>query len=468
MIKTNEGAMQYEHSLDHALEFFSKANSLFIGKESFYGNEETALSLFQKSWIVNKELTMKLLFWLRNCRGGAGNRSAFRECLKWLASYDPEWVRVNLELIPVYGRWDDLRCLFATHLEKDVAKFWANAIKNGDVLAAKWADRTDKPIKQALRMKVADFRRLLASIRKHHIVEYKMCNNLWHEIDYEKVPSVAMARYTNAFNKHDEERFRKYKESLKKDGKINANVLFPHDCVRTAKYGDREIADAQFEALPDYIDTDERILVIADTSGSMCVRVSGSIEAVDISQGLALYCSAKIPENNPFHKKFIEFSCEGEFVNWKGMSFSEAVNSDLFKKAVGSTRIDKALKLILDTALFFNLTDEQLPTMLLIVSDMQFSTAVRVKDDYGRTDLTPVEAVMKEFRKHGYNVPKIVYWNLAGYAGSPATASLYDIALVSGFSPSILKAILKAKDFTPLSVMYEAIKDYKINIPQRR
>ena len=97
----------------------------------------------------------------------------------------------------------------------------------------------------------------------------------------------------------------------------------------------------------------------------MDIRVSGSIKAVDISQGLALYCSAKIPENNPFHKKFIGFCSEGEFKDWNGMSFSEAVRRRrLFDRAIGSTRIDKALNLILQTAKFFNLTQDQMPTTL--------------------------------------------------------------------------------------------------------
>ena len=85
MLKTHEGAQAYEHSLNHALELFSKGGSLFKKRGSFYSGDESALSLFQKSWIVDKELTFKLLLWLRDCRGGAGNRSGFRDCLHWLA-----------------------------------------------------------------------------------------------------------------------------------------------------------------------------------------------------------------------------------------------------------------------------------------------------------------------------------------------------------------------------------------------
>lgn len=462
MIRTNEGGQQYEHSLDHHVEFFSKAGSLFEGRESFYGQEETVLSLFQKCWIVEKETALKLLFWLRDCRGGAGNRSGFRSCARWLAdSRSSEWLRLNLELIPKYGRWDDLRSLFGTKLEKTAADLWATAIREGNVLAAKWADRKDKPLRVSLSLSERTFRKLLASIRKDRIVEHKMCHDMWQEIEYEKVPSVAMARYTNAFTKHDEERFKEYQRRLS-EGKttIKAEVLFPHDCVRTAIFGEGEIADVQFEALPNYLEgTNEKIIVISDTSGSMNVHVSGSIRAVDISQGMALYCSAKIPEDNPFHKKFIGFCSESKFKNWNGMKFSEAVKDwRIFDGAVGSTRIDKALYLILDTARFFNLKQDAMPTMLLIISDMQFHHGVKGNG-------SEVEKALAKWRNYGYEIPKIVYWNTAGYAGSPSTVESDNVALVSGFSSSIIKNILTAEDFSPRGIMLETLKKYKVTVP---
>lgn len=461
MLKTMEGGNAFEHSLDHALELFSKGGSLFEKRSSFYGNEESALSLFQKSWIVDKEISMKLLLWLRDCRGGAGNRSGFRSCLAWLAGYDPKWIEVNLDWIPLVGRWDDLRVLFNTPLEKVVAKYWASYIKEENVLAAKWADRSDKPLRRYLQLAEKDFRKLLASIRQNHIVEFKMCGNLWAEVQYKTVPSVAMARYTNAFTKHDEKQFLTYKEALKnKETTINAGVLFPHDCVRTVKNGDKEIGEAQFDALPNYIkETNEKIIVISDTSGSMSTPVSGSICAVDISQGLALYCSSKLPKDNPFYKKFIGFCSEGKFKDWNGMSFSQAIcDRKIFDGAVGSTRIDKALDLILYTAKFFNLSKDQMPTMLLIVSDMQFHRGTEGSN-------SEVNKALIFWKENGYDIPKIIYWNTAGNVGSVETKLAKNVALVSGFSPSILKAIFASEDLTPIGVMTKALEKYTITVP---
>ena len=135
MLQTNEGAFQYEHTLDHFVEYFFKAGSVFDSpkRSSFYPGEESALSLFEKIWIVDKELSFKLLLWLRDCRGGAGNRSAFRSCLKWVASANPEWVIANIDSIPEVGRWDDLTVLFGTPVQRVAADLWAQALKNNHV-----------------------------------------------------------------------------------------------------------------------------------------------------------------------------------------------------------------------------------------------------------------------------------------------------------------------------------------------
>lgn len=464
---TVEGGRQYQHSLDHHLEFFSKAGSMRDGKgqPAFYENRnEDITRLFQSAWIVDKTLAMKLLLWVRDCRGGAGNRSGFRKCLQWLAIHEPDWVRANLGKIPEYGRWDDLRGLFETSLKYDAAEMWGKAIsENG--LAAKWAKREDRLIQRYLRMNIADFRRYLANQRRRlgGIVETRMCQNEWNGIEYSHVPSVAMARYTNAFAKHDADRFQEFKNKVQRgEAKINAGALFPHDCVMTVFYGDSQTANLQFAALPDFIKTDEKIIAISDTSGSMSQYIGGSrnLMAVHISQALALYCSDRIGKGSPFYRKFIGFCSESKFKDWERMSFSQAVRDHrIFDGAVGSTRIDTALDLILTTARTFSIPDNMMPTMLLILSDMQFhSGGVRSSD-------TEVKGALRRWTNAGYSLPKIVYWNLAGYAGSPATANEYGAGLVSGFSPSILTSVLACEDFTPKGIMLKTLEKYEVNVP---
>jgi len=466
-MKTAQGANAFEHSLNHGLEFFSKAGSLYAtpNKKGFYEGEATAKQLFVNVYAADKVMAMALLLWLRDCRGGAGNRSGSREIYQWLAETDPALLQANLHQLPQVGRYDDYRCLFGTKLEKAAAGLWSKALFNREVLSAKWADRKDKPLRQLLGMNAPEFRKFLVSIRGGHIVESKMCAKEWDRIKYDHVPSVAMSRYTNAFRKHDETRFNTFKEQVKSGEKtVHADVLFPHDCVITARYGDPEMAELQFNALPNFLqgeDVDERILVIADSSGSMEQEIgAGKAEALHVSIGMALYCSAKMREDSPFYKRFIAFESEGSFKDWRHLSFSQAIRDrDIFDGAIGSTRIDSALDLILNTAIERKIPQELMPTTLMIVSDMQFSSG-------SHTDDTEVEYCLKKFDAAGYDRPKILYWNLAGYQGSQATASTPNVGMVSGYSPAILKSVLGGTDFSPIAIMLRTLEKYEVVLPE--
>jgi len=496
MTRTGNDDFAYDNSGNTLLEFFSKAGSLFKNKGTYYCNESTVMELFKPAWITNNHKSVQLAMWTRDIRGGAGNRSGFRDIIKWLAKDDDgqKWIEANLHWIPEVGRWDDLEALIDTPCEKSALDFWVRAIQDGHQLAAKWAPRGDKnkvvfnKLRKVAQMDPKTFRKLL--VKNTNVVETAMCGNNWYKIDYSKIPSVAMARYNNAFGKHDSVRFSQWKEALKKgvdeegnEVKVNAGALFPHDVIRTlyadldnkngGHYGftntrrnaniqfkNSELANAQFEALPDYMDNNKmRIISICDFSGSMTSVISGSIRAIDVSMGLGLYCSDRLGKKNPFYRKFIPFSDDSRLVDWKNESFSIAAQkyNDGF---VGSTNIRAALDQILNAAKLFGATNRNIPNCLIIISDMQFN---RGTDN----DITSVEAGLLEWEKAGYKRPKIVYWDLAGCQGSPSTKNHEDVGLVSGFSPSLLTAVLGGKDFSPMAILERAIEKYKITDPCR-
>jgi hypothetical protein len=78
---------------------------------------------------------------------------------------------------------------------------------------------------------------------------------------------------------------------------------------------------------------------------------------------------------------------------------------------------------------------------------------------------TEIVHVLNQFPKYGYDKPKIIFWNTAGYAGSPETCYASNTALVSGFSPSILKSIFQGDDLSPISVMMRTLEKYEIKVP---
>jgi len=491
IIKTTNGAHQHDHTGNHALEFFSKVGSIMKDK-LLNNNKDIIINLFKNVWYSgNHELAMKLLFWLRDIRKGAGNRSAFRECIKWLSENDSAWLKVNIFQIPEFGRWDDLRTLFNSSVQNEAVELWAEAIRENHVLAAKWADRKDKALLNYLRSETnikneADFRKMLANIRKNHIVEHLMCSKEWDKIDFEKIPSKAMSMYSKAFTKNAKNLFELYKSKLEKgEAKINAGTLFPHDCVKTLLNGDTAIANAQFDALPNFLEGKKgtnKIIVLVDTSYSMVTNlINDTTRSIYVSTALGLYCSDRLPKDSPFYRKFIQFESESILTDWKGLKFSEAFgikenekrNSfwnrnnpfGIFNAKCGSTNLGGAIDTLLNYAKKYNIPKEQMPDTLLIVSDMQFDQIVEI--DKSKSF---IESKNIDWEKAGYKQPKIVFWRVYsnGIDGSPGKTNEKDIGLISGFSPSILNSVFEADDFTPIGIMNKTLENYNIISPTNK
>lgn len=493
MGRTHNDDFAYDNSGNALVEFFAKAGSLYTGKQSYYGNESSALDLFKGAWGADELTAMKLAMWVRDCRGGAGNRSGFRSVINWLAQNAVEWVKVNLPIIPAVGRWDDLLALIDTPCEAEAIKLWAEAIKLGDGLAAKWAPRhTGKKkavfdkLRKALNMSPKDFRKLLAANTK--VVETAMCSGNFGQIEYKGVPSVAMSRYAKAFGKRDAARFGSFKEALKKgETTVNAGALFPHDLVRMLKEEaassrswscgdvfDSDLVNSMFEAMPNFFsearpdlsgEAVAKVLAICDFSGSMETKIGGSVSAMDVSCGLGLYCSDRLGKDNPFYRMFIPFSADSRLVDWKNSTFSRTALEHMRSGYCGSTNMGGALMKILDGAKMFKASQEHMPNCLLILSDMQFDVGGSYSSAVSNGDETVVEKCMRAWEEAGYKRPRIVYWNLAGNDNSPARATHKDIALVSGFSPSLLKAIFAGDDFSPMGVMKRALEKYEVVEP---
>ena len=465
---TGNWALAYEHSMNHALEFFSKGGSIRSGRIYYKDKAEDVIGLFKQAWYADNAVAMKLLFWCRDARGGAGNRQVFRDCIKWLANIDPEWVKVNVHLIPHYGRWDDLCSLYGTKCEQAALDLWAGALMDNDdavtPLAAKWADRQDVKLRNHMNLSPKGFRKLCVN-RTGFIVERAMCQGKWEEIDFGKIPSVASARYRSAFKKHQAVRYNEWCLSLADTKKVNASVLFPHDVVRLVNStqdkdrGFETLVDAMFENIPDYIgDSNSRCIAVSDFSGSMNIKVSGSVTALDVSLALGLYCGDRLGKDNPFYRKLIPFSSTSKLESWQNMSTVEAIRN-LPDGYCGSTNIEGALDQLLESAKFFNVKKEQMINKIIILSDMQFDQSTRNASD------AVIEGCMMKWEKSGYERPALIFWNLAPYNNQPATKHDKNVALVSGFSPSILKSVLCGKDINPLDVMFDSIGKYEIMIP---
>jgi hypothetical protein len=289
-----------------------------------------------------------------------------------------------------------------------------------------------------------------------------MCARRWTEINYNHVPSVAAARYQKAFGKHDPAGYSAYIAKLDKgEAKINAAAVYPYDVLRSLKAGDKSVANAQWKALPNYLEgSDESILPIVDVSGSMCQPVSGSkvIQVIDVAVSLGLYLAER--NNGLFKDQFVTPS----IIEVKGdlnKRYDQMIHSDWGM----NTDIQKVFKLLLSSAVKAQVDQSQMPTKLLILSDMEFDNCVTINSTAGgryssgaAVSVSAMDMIKAEYDAAGYKMPGVVFWNLAGRSGnSPVTYNKVGAALVSGFSPSIVKSVLGGDDLTPIGIMLKTV-----------
>ncbi len=287
-------------------------------------------------------------------------------------------------------------------------------------------------------MNQSEFRHYIVS--RSATVEQEMCAQNWEHINYSAVPSRAGMLYKNAFIKHDEVRYVDYISSvLKGEKKIHASVLYPNELVARAKNDKSEVWQALWDNLPDYMEgSTERILPICDTSGSM----TGT--PMEVSIGLGMYISERT--QGPFKDMFMTFSERPTLQKLNGTfleRMSQLRNSDWGM----STDLQMTFEALLNYALKHNVPEDQMPTKLLIISDMQFDEATE--------NGTNFEAIKEKYRDAGYHMPSIIFWNVRGvFTDTPITKDDKNVAIVSGYSPASLKSILKGEAITPEGIMH--------------
>lgn len=416
-------------------------------------------NLFNKAFSENEYVALRILLWIRDVRGGAGERQTFRDLFTYLIGNDLELAKRILLRVPEVGRWDDVLVAIGTPLQPEAVKLISAALNDmgQSSLCAKWMPRQGK-VAYALRkefgMTPKGWRKMLVALS--NTVEQKMCAHDWQSIEYGKLPSKASAMYQNAFKRNDANRYSEYVEGLKKGTeKINAGAIFPHDVVQSALKGDDTVATAQWKSLPDYMEgSEENVLPLVDVSYSMSSGVNGEmrgsgVTCMQVAISLGLYTSERM--GGIFKDHFITFHERPQLLKVSGVSLLDRYKNVLGTSWGGSTDFQAAFQLILDAAVGNGLAQSEMPTVMLVMSDMEFNRAGRSTNN---------EAIKAKFASKGYELPKIVYWNLRGREGNqPVTVHDENVALVSGFSPAILKSVLSSKNVTPTDVMLEAISD---------
>ena len=479
---TENGAITNSTSHNYNLDLF------FLAGACRNESEKNINILLNNAWNEgDKILTLKTIFWAGDIRQGAGERRFFKIALTWLYNNHKEEFYKYLDKVPEFSRWDVLFDITATSKDEKILDYICTEIKNGNALLCKWMPRksvvrdrktvdsvyivkqegtnseevrkkvtkTTKVVKRKL------YNGLCKQVYKHlgwtekelrkwlaahsNTVEQKMCAKQWNEIQYKSVPSVALNKYTQAWYRNDEERFTKYIEDVKSGKeKINASAIFPHDIIRKVSWCDgfTESQIAQWNNLPNYLENcaDNMFIPICDVSGSM----EGT--PMNISIALGLYLSER--NVGPFKDAFIVFSDESEFMYLKGDINSRMEQMQEIGFVSNNTNLLAAFDNILEKAIEYKLSESEMPKNILIISDMEF-------DECGR--LTNYDAVKSRYFMAGYKVPNIIFWNVNGRTRNiPITVNDQGVALISGASPSIVKAVLTG-EISPIKIMLNVL-----------
>ena len=447
----------------------SKVYDLFaLGGAYRSRSEEDCILLFKNAWEEDPTLAIKALFYLRDCRGGQGERRFFRICLRWLAKVHPTTVVANIAQIPNMGRWDDLFCLFGTKVESSVLQFikrqlmldMQDAIDCKAIsLLGKWMPSENAHSREAkekagvirfyLGMNSKQYRQMLSKLRAHlNVLERLMSANEWDKIEFDKIPSKAGLVYRNAFARRDMIA-KKYEAFAKdKDTTVNAGTLYPYEIVekiRGKEHGwwfdqftgtdtERAMLNKYWENQKDYLNgADMSMMCVIDTSGSMVGR------PLDVACSLGLYCAERM--SGPFANKYISFSSHPRLIKTEGIDFVDKVVRIYRQNLCENTDLAKVFDLLLNTVLSGKAKKEDLPKTLVVISDMEIDW---MSDWTAENATYEMDKIRKEWAFYGLELPKLVYWNVAARNNTILDKGP-NVSFVSGCSPVIFEQVLTGK-----------------------
>lgn len=466
-VRTENGAVTYNAHNDPVLSVFGHGGAL-RGQE-----ERRILNFINDALNTDFNLALRAIFHIGDIRGGQGERQFMRYAVKQLATLYPNKVNATQLLLAIeeYSRFDVILELLDTPLETQLGVFISERLEKDlkteyPSLLAKWLPSANsrntstrnkgRKIAKLIGVTEKEYRKTLSKLRKQiGIVETLVTEGRWGEIELDKVPGVALKRYSTLFNEKIptkmEDFFAEAERALEAGEKSNlkTNTLYPHDILSDvfSRNIDSKQGDLLWKSLPDYV-KGHGVLSVIDASASM-----GSFERkgspMNIAMSLGLYTSERL--SDAFKDHYINFN---DAHNTKMLKF---IGNDLLSKCNSlnrrdwgwSTDVQAVFDLVLRTATKNNLTQEDMPKSIVIFSDMEFNSCGE------NTNL--VEA-QRKFADAGYVLPNLVFWNVESRNDqSPVQADSSGAVLVSGYSPVTLQFVLSGATKTPYDLMLDVI-----------
>ena len=462
---TENGDKAYSTTKSACLDLFA------LGGSMRYSSESEILSLWRQAEAEDRVLALKILFFIRSAREGLGERRTFR--IIW-NSLNRDVQTALMALVPEVGRFDDLEDSVILNSQiamwiRENLEYEYRTLDDGQSpsLLAKWlpcgrgnrsAKERTRRMAERLGYKEEEYRKKVVALRKKlNLVESKMANNEWSEIDYSKLPSLAGHKYVKAFYRHDPERYNQYlQQVLNGTAKMNASVLTPAEVIHgLLTRREESVSEAEWKSLPDYT-RGHNALAIVDVSGSMesFCSVNSRLRAKQVAIAMGMYLSERT--EGPFQNMVLSFDSVPRVVRLSPKESLYQRYKDISNSPWGyTTNLRAAFDLILELAVKSNCSQEELPETLFIFTDMEFDTCCY------ENDLSSFESAKKAFEEKGYTLPKLVFWNLnARNKTLPVQMNERGVALVSGYSTRMFQQLMGG-DTDPMSYMLDTLNEFR-------
>lgn len=486
---TENGGVTHKTTKSDLLDMFA------MGAAMRNRSDSDVMLMFRKAFAENPVYALKCLFYIRDVRGGQGERRFFRVVIKDMATYSKstqEAIARNMELISEFGRWDDLYAFVGTPLEAQAFNIIKHQLAldlecKTPSLLGKWLKSENASSKETARlgditrrhlnMTHREYRKVLSHLRTQiNIVEKLMSENRWDEIEFDKIPSKAGLIYKNAFARRDIIKAKYEKFAKDETTKVNASTLYPYEVVEKALHispyhpdeTDRAMVNKYWANLADYFNgANLNALAVVDTSGSM----HGT--PINVAISLGMYCAEKA--GGPFANHYISFASRPQLIECEGVDFVDKVHRIYRTNLVDNTNIEAVFDLLLDTAKANKCSQDDMPQNILIISDMEFDSAAsggsynwrtgRYENQFGCTKAnveTVMEGVARKWAAAGYKMPHLIYWNVDARQNNIPMIGNGPISYVSGFSPSIFQSIITGK--TGYELMMETLNKERYSV----
>jgi len=486
---TENGAVKHNTSLDKVLDMFA------LGGAYRKRTDKEVEELFGDAYRQDKELALKCLFYLRDCRGGQGERRFFRVAYKWLVRNDEATARANLKFIPeVVGRWQDLIDIAyankGTNFAYDSLAFIAEQLSTDEMsktpsLLGKWMPSENASSKETkakakwlineLACSPKEYRKVLSRLRKKiNVLERLMSENRWDEIEFDKIPSVAGMRYKNAFAVKEVTAARYKAFMADKKTKVNASVLNPVDIAQRV-FGDgwrtSNLSETDVDMLCKYWDNLKDYYQGREENAIAMIDVSGSMYGQPLAAAVGMGAYVATKSHGPFANHFITFSAQPELVEFEGDNIVDKMLRCKGANWEMNTNVAAAMDLILDSAIAHKLPQSDLPARLYIFSDMEFDRCITLEttglyswntSSLNRNEIgTLFEKIQKKWAAAGYEMPQVTFWNLDARSNNiPAIGPKFNY--ISGFSMSQMEEVMSGK--TALELMLDVLNKERYSV----